>query len=334
MNPSRERWLDVEIRHLAALDAVARERSFRGAAGRLGYVQSAVSQQVSHLERLVGARLVERSRGSAHVALTRAGDVLLEHIETILARLGAARDDLAALAEGRAGTVRVGAIQSVATRLLPDVLARFALSSPDVRVAPIETPTDVPLLELVERGELDVAFCELPVRDGPFDAVELIDDPFVLLVSTRSALAGRAEPPSLSEIVRLPLVGLDRSRWQERLGIDLELTHRVDLDTTVQALVAAGIGVAIAPRLCVDPRHPGTRTIELPELPPRTLALVWHSARALRPAAAAFAATVRAAAPGWRGRRTVSVSGGPSPAGGRRRARACGARSRDRKSVV
>jgi DNA-binding transcriptional LysR family regulator len=122
----RERWHGVEIRHLAALDAIMREGSFRGAADSLGYVQSAISQQVAHLEDLVGVRLIERSRGSPPVSLTDAGQLMLAHVEAILTRFDAAQKEIAALADGRAGVLRVGAFQSVATRVLPHVIPTFA----------------------------------------------------------------------------------------------------------------------------------------------------------------------------------------------------------------
>src|SRR5215218_6670220 len=98
-----DRLLGVELRHLVALQAVAREGSFGRAARSLGYTQSAVSQQIAALERIVGERLLERPGGPRRVSLTEAGELLLRHAEAIVARLSAAQADLAALAEGAAG---------------------------------------------------------------------------------------------------------------------------------------------------------------------------------------------------------------------------------------
>src|SRR5215210_5465580 len=108
-----DRWLGVELRHLAALQAIAAEGTFGRAAQRLGYTQSAVSQQIATLERLVGQRLVERPGGPRPVSLTEAGRLLLRHAAAIVARLEAARADLEALGAGAAGSLRVGTYQSV-----------------------------------------------------------------------------------------------------------------------------------------------------------------------------------------------------------------------------
>src|SRR5436190_15966512 len=102
-----DRWLGVELRHLAALQAVAEEGSFGRAAIRLGYTQSAVSQQIQALERVVGERLVERPGGPRPVSLTEAGELLLRHADAIVARMQAAQADLAAFSQGAAGTLRV-----------------------------------------------------------------------------------------------------------------------------------------------------------------------------------------------------------------------------------
>ena len=117
----------IEIRHLAALEAVSEEGSFRRAAARLGYVQSAISEQIASLERLVGRRLVERSPGAGAVELTEAGEVLLGHGRAILARVKAAEADLDALSEGSSGTLRLGIYQSVGIRILPQLLQRYAV---------------------------------------------------------------------------------------------------------------------------------------------------------------------------------------------------------------
>src|SRR3982751_457070 len=106
-------WLGIELRHLAALEAVAREGSFRRAAKSLGYVQSAISQQIAALERVVGRRLVERSRGGGRLRLTEAGELVLQHSDAILARLKAAQADVAALADGEAAQLRIGITQSI-----------------------------------------------------------------------------------------------------------------------------------------------------------------------------------------------------------------------------
>jgi molybdate transport repressor ModE-like protein len=90
-------WPGVELRHLAALQAVAREGSFRAAGVRLGYAQPAISQQIAALEAAVGQRLVDRRRGRGTVKLTEAGEVLLSYASEIAERLTAARAELTAL---------------------------------------------------------------------------------------------------------------------------------------------------------------------------------------------------------------------------------------------
>src|SRR5215212_1089970 len=114
-NPS---WLGVEVRHLAALEAVARAGSFGRAAESLGYTQSAISQQIQTLERIVGERLLERPGGPRAVTLTEAGALLLRHAESIIARLHAAQADMAALSQGESGALRIGTFQSVGAKVL------------------------------------------------------------------------------------------------------------------------------------------------------------------------------------------------------------------------
>src|SRR5579859_5545649 len=192
-----DQWLGVEMRHFAAVEAVCRTGSFGRAARELGYTQSAVSQQIAQLERIVGQRLFDRPGGPRRVEPTEAGLLLLRHADAIVARLDAARADMAALAEGEAGTLRVGVFQSVGANLLPALVRRFRAQWPQVGVRVREENDSTELVRLLEHGELDLAFAELPLPDGPFEWAELFQDPYVLLVSAKSELAKLDAAPSL-----------------------------------------------------------------------------------------------------------------------------------------
>ena len=184
-------WLGVELRHFAALQALADEGSFGRAAERLGYTQSAISQQIATLERIVGERLVERPGGPRPVSLTEAGRLLLRHAASIVARLQAAQADLQALRAGEAGTLRVGIFQSAGARVLPEIMRRFTEQWPQIEVTLDELEDDA-IADAVERGEIDVGFVLLPVGDHPLETVELLRDPYVLIVPADSPLADEA----------------------------------------------------------------------------------------------------------------------------------------------
>jgi molybdate transport repressor ModE-like protein len=290
-----DRWLGVELRHFLALEAVARTGSFAKAAASLGYTQSAVSQQIAALERMVGQRLVERPGGPKPVSLTEAGRLLLTHADAIAARVAAAQADLDALGKGEAGTLQVGVFQSVGQRILPELMRRYLGAWPEVEVTLTESADDEELLALVERGELDLTFADLPLIDGPFEWVELLRDPYVLVVAADSPLAGREKPPTLREIADLDLISHKHCRTVKRLepmfGMPLDFVFRSDHNQTVQALVAAGVGSALVPRLTMDPEDPTTAMIDMPKLPPRVIALAWHRDRYRTPAARAFVET-------------------------------------------
>ncbi|HVS84064.1 MAG TPA: LysR family transcriptional regulator [Gaiellaceae bacterium] len=288
-----DQWLNVELRHLAALEAVARTRSFGAAARKLGYTQSAVSQQIAHLEQAVGQQLFHRPGGPRRVELTEAGALLLRHADAIVARLDAARADMAALAEGAAGALRVGIYQSVGARLLPALLLRFREQWPKVVVQVREESSAEDLLHLLEHGELDLSFAELPVPEGPFGWAEVLHDPYVLAVSRRSELAKLAAAPPLRELAGLPLIGRRSTDEPERhlagRVSELNVVFRTDDNGTVNALVAEGVGAAIEPRLVISPRNRDVTTLSFgSRIPPRTLVLAWHRDRYRSPSAQAF----------------------------------------------
>jgi DNA-binding transcriptional LysR family regulator len=287
---------NVELRHLAALEAVGRTRSFVRAARELGYTQSAISQQVARLEAAVGQRLVDRPGGPRPVALTDAGRLLLRHADSIVAQLDAAQADMAALAEGAAGPLRVGIFQSVGARILPLLLRRFREEWPRVEVRVREETDAAELLKLLEHGDLDLTFADLPLGvDGPFEWEEILRDPYVLCVPAGDPLARRESAPSLRELSGMPLVtwrliGEPETYLRGRVP-DLNIVFRSDDNGTLIGLVAEGLGYAIVPQLVVNPRNPAY--VALPfgnRIPPRHLGIVWHRDRYKSAAADAFIA--------------------------------------------
>lgn len=289
-------WYGLDLRHLAALRAIAEQGSFKDAAHALGYTPSAISQQITSLERTIGSRVVVREHGRRALGLTEAGAIMLRHLNAIEARLDAAHAEITALASGLSGPLRVEACQSVAARFLPEVLRRFRAQCPDVDVVVDETPFDAELASL-ERGAYDLAFGVLPLPDGPFQATIVLTDPWVVVAEAGSPIARRGVPRTLRELRDLPVIA-SRSTLESptclnclrAAGVNPSDALRSENDSVVQAFAAAGLGVAVMPRLAVSPADDGIGVVDLGELiPPRRIAIAWHADRTPHPFLDAFA---------------------------------------------
>jgi DNA-binding transcriptional LysR family regulator len=273
------------------------EGSFGAAANRLGYTQAAVSQQVAALEKITGVVVFDRAPGRRPVGLTPAGQAVHRHALAMLARVASAQADLAALDGGRAGTLRVGTYASVGARILPTVLRQFTRDWPGIEIQLTDGANDTELLPRVESGELDLSFAMLPVEDGPFEVVEVLSDPYVLVVPTASPLTGPLRPEDLDGV---PLIGFRTCRNVARVeaqlrlhGVEPRTVFRSDDNTTVQGLTAEGIGHALIPRLAVDPTDARTRMLPVDGIRPRRLGVVRHRDRHATQAARAFVDIVK-----------------------------------------
>lgn len=278
--------MGIELRHLAALRAIIEEGSFNRAALRLGYTQSAVSQQIGALERIVGHRLLNRQIGSNKVSLTPAGERFLAHADRLLDGLLTAEADLADLRRGGGERLAVGTYQSIGVRVLPEVLSRFSVTWPGVDVQLVESWSDDELLDQLRRGDLNLTVATAPVAGRAFDWVELMTDPIVLVVHADSQLA-RAATIRARDLAEVPLIGYSEckisalvSGFFRRDGISPRFVHTADENGLIQALVRSGVGAALMPRLAVDDRDAEIATVGLgpPEVA-RTVVLAWHRDR-------------------------------------------------------
>jgi DNA-binding transcriptional LysR family regulator len=300
-SPRGNEWLGIELRHLIALRAVAEERSFHQAAVRLGYSQSAISQQIAALERIVGHELLERQRGSRPLSLTLPGEWLLRHAANIESSLAAAKMDLEAIGAGRAGPLRVGSFQTIGARVLPGVLKRFMERWPEANIELKETVGDSELADAVSRAELDLAYVTLPPPAAVPDlkVTELLKDPLVVVAQAGSGLIGGRESLSADELGKLPLVCFQACRATESAlrrieanGTEPCVLLRSDDNEVLKGIVGAGVCAALLPRLALE--H-ADRELEIASLPdefePRVIALVQRADRYSTPAMADFVQT-------------------------------------------
>ena len=273
----------LELRHLDALRAVVEEGTFARAADVLGFTQSAVSQQIGALERIVGERLFDRPGGPRPVRLTPAGRLLLTHARAILDRVEAAGHDLAAFKLGEEGRIEVGVFQSVGVKILPAVVKRLRLATPNAKadVRPFEAHDDQLLISRVTDGELDAAFLGGTGDPAGLNMVELARDPYVVLVPADSPAS---DPLAIYELGSVPLIGQpEGDSCQLRVdvglaeaGIATDYVFRTADNAVVQSMVKAGMGYAVMPLLAVDVHDAGIRVCRLePPIPPRRLQLVW-----------------------------------------------------------
>jgi len=285
-------WAGLEMRHLLAMVAVVETGTFSGAAEQLGYTQSAVSQQVGTLERIVGTPLFERPGGPRPVRLTTAGEMLLTHARAVLARVSSAATDLRALASGEQGELRVGTLPSVGTKVLPRLLGAFRAEWPGIEIVLRESRDCADLIHAVETGDVDVTFVDIgPYETGPLEVRPLLEDPMVF-VAPVGAPEAEQRVVSIADIAHLPMIGTRNVSCQQIIDdcfrqapVSPRYVFRSDDNPTIQGLIGSGLAYAVLPLLTVDENDPNVAVIPIrPEPSPRRLGIAWHPER--RPPAA------------------------------------------------
>lgn len=248
----------IDARRLRVLREVAEHGTLAAAADALHLTPSAVSQQLAALEREVGQPVVERQgRG---VRLTGAAEVLVGHANLVLAQLEAAAADVAAYADGAVGTVRVAGFATALAELAAPAAAALRVSHP--RLALVFEEQEAPdCFSALARGDADIALSmvsrQAPAPDDPrFHLRPLQADTLDAVLPAGHPLAA-GEEVELAALAREPWVGPpDGTSCHDvtvtgcaAAGFAPDFVHRsLDFHTTM-ALVGAGLGVALVPRL-------------------------------------------------------------------------------------
>jgi LysR family transcriptional regulator, transcription activator of glutamate synthase operon len=279
----------VELHHLRYFEAIARHGHVTRAARELHLAQPSLSKQLRLLEAELGVALFDRV--GRRLELTEAGRLFLPYARRVLAEVAAAREAMEQYQNAQHGRVAIGAPPTVGTQLLPAALAAFNRRFPGVE---LEQATGAGLLqlELLHDGSVHLAVVSVPVAGVA--CAELFTEDLVLAAGVEHRLSTR-DMVAARELVDEPFilfpVGYELRERTLQLCRGAGFEPRVVLDgaemDTVLRCAAAGLGVAIVPRLALAGAE-GLAGLRIEEPLTRTLGLVWHPERQLPPAAAAL----------------------------------------------
>ncbi len=305
----------IDFNRLRCLHAVATHGSVTKAASELHLSPSAVSQQLSKLQEELGHRLLEpKGRG---IRLTEPALVLARHATAVLAQLERARADLEASQTAVQGSLRLGVFPTAARGIAPRALARLRRAHARLEVGMQELePTDS--IGMLLRGDLDVVVAQdwfnAPITlPRELERRQLLEDEADLVVPADHPLAKRRSV-DLGELVAEKWIS-----WQQgsncydwlvltlrASGIEPDIVHTAAEHPTQLALVEAGLGVAVVPRLGRGPLPNGVRLVHVrPALTRRVYAL-WRGNDSGRPTVKALLDALETAA---RERRPAARSG-------------------------
>lgn len=259
-----------DLRVLRQFLAVAESLSFRKAAEALQMSQPPLSVAMRQLEQTVGAQLFERS--TLGVTLTPAGLVLQAEAGRLVEQGVRAYELTQATARGEVGDVRVAFITSAMVHLLPNMLARFAESHPDVRLKLIEA-VSLEVVSMVADGKVDIGLLSPPVTfpNGAHHQ-QVASDRLVAIVPLGHPLAGRSSI-DLKELQDERFVSFSADRvpsFHHRItgacleaGFQPQIVQEAAHIYTIIALVAGKLGVALVPSAAARAAHYGVAPIAL-----------------------------------------------------------------------
>lgn len=293
----------MELRQLQYALQIAADKNFSRAAEKLHIAQPSLSQQLAKLEKELGVLLFSRNTNS--VELTHAGAAFMEKAHMILDMVNQLTKEMEDISDLKKGKLTVGSLPITGSHVLPRVLPLFHTRYPGIEIHLVEDTTQV-LEHLTAAGQTDLSLLTLPVLEDNLAYEQLLEEEIVLAVPPHHPLADRAadgEQVGIEELRDEPFIVLKRGQGFRQIALELCAKHgfepRIVFESsnieTVQALVAAGMGIAYVPHM-IAMGHGTTFMpvyLRLSERPSRMLVFAYRKGRYISKAAAAFMEVVR-----------------------------------------
>jgi LysR family transcriptional regulator, hydrogen peroxide-inducible genes activator len=259
--------MDLKLKDLRYLVAVADERHFGRAAASCFVSQPTLSAQLKKLEQDLGVQLIERAPNN--VTLTQAGEQIVARARRILE----ASEEMVTLARSQrdpfAGRLRVALLPTIGPYLLPQVTPAIRKALPRLELRLYEYQTGA-LLEKLHAGELDVGILALPVELGGLEARELYRESFVVALPEHHPLAARATL-KVADLKSEPLLLLEEGHCLRdqalevcsRFGIRDQQDFRATSLETLRQMVATGAGITLMPEFAGRGAYRNARGVAL-----------------------------------------------------------------------
>lgn len=286
----------IELRHLHYFLAVAEEQHFGRAAARLGIAQPPLSQQIQRLEAALDVTLFDRTQRRA--TLTAAGRALAARAPAVLEAAASLREDVREAARGRTGVLRIGAGASASLGVVPEMIARFRARYPDV-VVRLDDRTSMPHVERLRQRLIDVALLRSPV---PGMRATVVREERLLAVVPHTHRLARRRTVRVAELRNESFLLFPREAAPEfhdevqaafaRAGFTARVVAQATEWATVAGMVAAGMGITVAPDSVATMPRAGTSHVQLRDMDVR-VRLLAVSRDEEDPLVSAFVGTIR-----------------------------------------
>jgi DNA-binding transcriptional LysR family regulator len=259
---------EPSLRQLRLLLAVSEHKGLVRAARRMKLSQSAASHALAALEKSVAVTLVTRNRGT--LQLTETGNRLLPHVRQICASITSIRTEISGVSDLQTGSLRMAAVPSLASAILPPLMGEFSSRFPGVEVSLFEG-TDPEVVEWIRTHAADVGYSTLPVPDV-VTSQDLSHDEWVALLPV-SFRQRRSITLKLLSQQRFLMPGGGCEPYVCDLFRDANLDPQTAISvkemSTIHAMVAERLGVSILPSLAVQKGYHGVRAVPLSPRQPR-----------------------------------------------------------------